>query len=95
MTRYIIIFRNEQGGGGIKISRRRDTLYPWAGLPIKSVLVGTHVRGLHRDRRQAALFRSCKVETETKLVRLWKTPGFPPMIRLPSTTNTIPVPEPR
>ena len=26
---------------------------------------------------------------------LWKTPGFPPEVRLPSTTNTIPVPEPR
>ena len=33
-------------------------------------------------------------ETETKLVGLWKIPGYPPKIRLPSTTNTFPVPEP-
>ena len=25
----------------------------------------------------------------------WKIPGFPPKVRLPSTTNTIPVPEPK
>ena len=25
------------------MDRERDTLYPWAGLPIKPVLVGTHV----------------------------------------------------
>ena len=42
-----------------------------------------------------SLFLSYTVETETKLVPPWKTPGFSPKIRLPSTTNTIPVPEPR
>ena len=34
-------------------------MYPWTGLPIKSVLVGTHVCCLLRDRRRAALFLSC------------------------------------
>ena len=77
------------------ISSLRDTLYPWTGLPIKSVLVGTHVRCLLRDRRRAVLFHSCTEETETRLVSLWKIPGFPPKIRLPCTTNTIPVPDPR
>ena len=45
--------------------------------------------------RRVALFLSCATETETTLVPLWKTPGFPPQIRLPSTTNMIPVPETR
>ena len=33
-----------------------------------------------KDRRRTALFLSCTAETETRLVRLWKTPGFPPKI---------------
>ena len=39
---------------------RRDTLYPWTGLPINSVLAGTHMCCLLRDkRRRADLFLSC------------------------------------
>ena len=71
-----------------------DTLYPWTGLLIKPGLVGTHVCCLLRDRRRAALSLSCTTETETTLMPLWKTPGFSSKIRRPSTTNTIPVPEP-
>ena len=56
---------------------------------IKSVLVGTHVCCLLRDGRRAALFLSCTLETETKLVPLWKTAGFRRKIRLPSTTNNV------
>ena len=39
--------------------RGRDNLYPWTGVPIKSVIVGTHVCCSPRDRRRAALFLSC------------------------------------
>ena len=62
---------------------------------------GTYSMYLLRSRRAGhfvsldTLFLSCTTETETTLVHLWKTPGFPPKIRLPSTPNTIPVPEPR
>ena len=58
----------------VKVSRR-NTSYPWTGLPIKPVLVGTHVCCLLRDRRRATLFLLCTVETETKLVRPWETPS--------------------
>ena len=30
-------------GAAVALSCRRDTLYPWAGLPIKPALIGTHV----------------------------------------------------
>ena len=74
----------------------RDTWYPWTDLLTKSVLVGTHVCCLLSDRRKSSFIPFVHGETKTKLVRLWKTPGvFPPKIRLPSTINTIPVPEPR
>ena len=66
-----------------------DTLYPWTGLLSKFVLVGTHVCRLLRDRSRAALFLSCTLETETKLVPLWKTAGFRRKIRLPSNTNNV------
>ena len=59
----------------VRISRR-DTLYPWTGLPIKSVAVGTYVCCLLRGIIIITLFLSYTVQTETKLVRLWKTPGF-------------------
>ena len=67
----------------------REILYPWTGLPIKPVLVGTHFVACLEIEEQ--LYLSYTTETETTLVPLWITPGFPPRIRLPSTTNTIPV----
>ena len=72
--------------------RGRGILYPWTGLPTKSVLAGTHVCCL---RQKSNFIPFVHAETKTKFVPLLKTPGFPPKIRLPSTTNTTPVPEPR
>ena len=76
-------------------STDRDTLYSLLGLPIERVILGIHVRSLLRDRRRVALFHSCTIKTDSKApVSLGVTTGFPSKIRLPSTTNAIPVPEP-
>ena len=40
---------------GLCYDQGRGTLYPWTGLPIQSVLAGTHVCCLVRDRKRAAL----------------------------------------
>ena len=66
-------------------------------LDLSAYEVGTrwHSRCCLLRDRGAALFLSCATETETTLLPLWKTPGFPPKIRLPRTTNMISVPEPR
>ena len=53
----------------------RDSLHPWTGLLIKSVLVGTHGCCLLRDRRRAA-FPFVHEETETTLVPRWGNPWF-------------------
>ena len=70
----------------------RDTLYPWTGL---SVLVDTHVSCLLRYKRRTVLFLSCTRRLRAELVLRRGTPCFPPTKRLPSTTNTIPIVEPR
>ena len=44
-------------------------VYPWTGLPTMTVLVGTLVCCLLRDRRRAALFLSCA----GRLSALWET----------------------
>ena len=46
----------------------RDTLYPWTGLLIRPILVGTHVCCLLRDIRRASLFLSCTRRLRTNLV---------------------------
>ena len=56
--------------------RGRGTSYPWTGLPIKSVLVGTHVRCLLGDRRRASLFLSCTQRLRAKLVPRWENLWF-------------------
>ena len=59
---------------------------------MKSVLVGFIVcclqREVEEEQLQIIIFEHG--ETETKPVRLWKIPGFPPNKRLAGTTNTIP-----
>ena len=54
----------------------RDTLHPWPGLPIISVVVGTHVCCLLRDRRRTAIFLSRTRRLRAKLVPRWENPWF-------------------
>ena len=53
----------------------RDALYPWTGLPSKSVLVGTQCC-LLRGRRRAAVSLLCTRRLRAKLVPRWETPRF-------------------
>ena len=61
------IYRVQREAPLVKI-RDRDTLYPWTGLPMKSVLVGTHVCCLLRDRKRAALSFRARWSLRAKLV---------------------------
>ena len=57
----------------------RETLYPWTGLPTKSVFVGTHVVVcLEIEEGQLLAIPFMHNGDETTLVSLWKleTPWF-------------------
>ena len=54
----------------------QDTLYSWTSLPIKPILVGTHLCCLLRNRKRAALFLSCTRRLKVKLVPRWESPWF-------------------
>ena len=77
---------------------RRDTLYARTGQPTKSVLVGTHVCCLLLDTwyKKSSVIPFVHGESETLRPSSrvsGKKSGFSPKIRLPSTTDTMPVPE--
>ena len=81
---------------GVTISRR-NTLYcnPGQVCPLSRYsLALTYVACFEMEEEQLYSFRE-RGDRDQARASLWKTPGFPPKIRLPSTANTIPVPEPR
>ena len=80
----------------VELKRSGTLLCPLLGLPIEQV--GAYSLGLacvvssEMEDEQLFSFRSRR-ETESK-AKKGETPGFPSKIRPPSTTNTIPIPEP-